>query len=59
MIFVGVDWAEAHHDVFVQDEDGKRLAGGRLPRGSRASPDSTRWWDTMPRTPTRWPRLCV
>ena len=33
MVFVGVDWAEAHHDVFVQDEDGKRLAGGRLPEG--------------------------
>ncbi len=33
MIFVGVDWAEAHHDVFVQDEDGKRLAVGRLPEG--------------------------
>jgi len=33
MIFVGVDWAEAHHDVFVQDEDGRRLAGGRLPEG--------------------------
>ena len=33
MIFVGVDWAEAHHDVYVQDEDGKRLGGGRLPEG--------------------------
>ena len=33
MIFVGVDWAEAHHDVQVQNEDGKRLAGGRLPEG--------------------------
>jgi Transposase/Transposase IS116/IS110/IS902 family len=33
MIFVGVDWAEAHHDVLVQDEDGKRLGGGRLPEG--------------------------
>jgi transposase len=33
MIFVGVDWAEAHHDVYVQDEAGKRLAGGRLPEG--------------------------
>ena len=32
-IFVGVDWAEAHHDVHVQDEDGKRLSGGRLPEG--------------------------
>jgi transposase len=33
MIFVGVDWAEAHHDVHVQDGDGRRLAGGRLPEG--------------------------
>lgn len=33
MIFVGVDWAEAHHDVFVEGEDGKRLGGGRLPEG--------------------------
>jgi len=33
MIFVGVDWAEAHHDVYVEDEDGTRLGGGRLPEG--------------------------
>ena len=33
MIFVGVDWAEAHHDVHVMDEDGRRLGGGRLPEG--------------------------
>jgi len=33
MIFVGVDWAEAHHDVFVEDEQGKKLGGGRLPEG--------------------------
>ncbi len=33
MIFVGVDWAEAHHDVQVQSEDGRRLAGGRFPEG--------------------------
>jgi transposase len=33
MIFVGVDWAEAHHDVYVQDETGRRLGGGRLPEG--------------------------
>jgi len=33
MIFVGVDWAEAHNDVHVEDEDGKRVAGGRLPEG--------------------------
>ena len=33
LIFVGVDWAEAHHDVHVQDESGKKLGGGRLPEG--------------------------
>jgi Transposase/Transposase IS116/IS110/IS902 family len=33
LIFVGVDWAEAHHDVHVQDENGKKLGGGRLPEG--------------------------
>ena len=33
MIFVGVDWAEAHHDVHVADEEGRRLAKARLPEG--------------------------
>ena len=41
MIFVGVDWAEAHHDVYVKDEDGKRLAGGRLPEGVEGIARST------------------
>ena len=31
VIFTGVDWAEAHHDVHVQDEQGRRLGGGGLP----------------------------
>jgi transposase len=33
LIFAGVDWAEAHHDVHVADENGKRLGGGQLPEG--------------------------
>jgi Transposase/Transposase IS116/IS110/IS902 family len=33
MIFVGVDWAEAHHDVHVTDEEGRRLSKARLPEG--------------------------
>jgi transposase len=33
MVFVGHDWAEAHHDVHVEDEQGKRLAKARLPEG--------------------------
>jgi hypothetical protein len=32
-VFVGHDWAEAHHDVFVMDASGARLGGGRLPEG--------------------------
>ncbi len=32
-VFVGLDWAEDHHDVFVEDDIGKRLGGGRLPEG--------------------------
>jgi transposase len=33
LLFVGDDWAEAHHDVEVQDESGRRLARRRLPEG--------------------------
>jgi len=33
MIFAGVDWAEAHHDVLLVDAEGRRLGGGRLPEG--------------------------
>jgi hypothetical protein len=33
VIFVGVDWAEAHHDVHVADEAGKRLGKARLSEG--------------------------
>src|ERR1019366_6802455 len=31
MIFVGVDWAEAHHDVCVLDEGGDVLARKKIP----------------------------
>jgi transposase len=33
MIFIGDDWAEDHHDVFVMDEAGRRLGSRRLPEG--------------------------
>ncbi len=32
-VFVGDDWAEAHHDVHLMDEAGDRLARKRLPEG--------------------------
>lgn len=33
MIFVGDDWAEAHHDVYVCNETGQQLAARRFPEG--------------------------
>lgn len=33
MIFVGDDWAEDHHDVYVMDADGARLVSRRLSEG--------------------------
>jgi transposase len=33
MIFVGIDWAEAHHDACVLDEEGEVLATCRIPEG--------------------------
>ncbi|MGV1010733.1 MAG: IS110 family transposase [Dermatophilaceae bacterium] len=33
MLFIGDDWAEDHHDVEVQDEQGRVLRRARLPEG--------------------------
>ena len=33
MICAGVDWAETHHDVYFTDEQGRKLASGRLAEG--------------------------
>ena len=33
MLFVGDDWAEDHHDIEVQDEQGRVLARARVPEG--------------------------
>jgi transposase len=35
-VFVGHDWSEDHHDVFVEDAGGQRLASGRLAEGPAA-----------------------
>ncbi len=32
-VFVGLDWAESHHDVYVEDAEGRRLAKARFPEG--------------------------
>ena len=31
MLFIGDDWAEDHHDLELEDQDGRRLARARLP----------------------------
>jgi hypothetical protein len=33
MLFVGDDWAEDHHDVYLMNEAGERLVSRRLPEG--------------------------
>ena len=33
MIFVGNDWSEGHHVVYLMDEEGTRLGFARLPEG--------------------------
>lgn len=33
MIFVGDDWAEAHHDVYLCDDAGTKLVARRVPEG--------------------------
>jgi transposase len=32
-VFVGHDWSEAHHDLYVEDGDGRRLGKARVPEG--------------------------
>jgi transposase len=33
VLFIGDDWAEAHHDIEIEDEAGRVLARRRLPEG--------------------------
>jgi len=32
-LFIGDDWAEDHHDLEIEDQDGRRVARARLPEG--------------------------
>jgi hypothetical protein len=32
-LYVGDDWAEEHHDVEIQNDNGQRLVKARLPEG--------------------------
>ena len=51
MIFVGIDWAEAHHDICVLDTEGKVLATRRIREGLEGV---ARCWASMSNGLTRW-----
>ena len=36
MLFVGDDWAKAHHDIEIEDDQGRVLAGAGSPKEQRA-----------------------
>jgi hypothetical protein len=52
-VFVGHDWAEAHHDVFVEDDTGDGWAQCVSPRASRGCDAFTSCWQALPRSPAR------
>lgn len=54
MIFVGVDWAEAHHDVCVLDQAGAVLGRRRGLMESPGSLSCMRWWPITLRSGRRW-----
>ena len=54
MIFVGVDWAEAHHDVCLIDESGVTLGKAPCPRRHRRGEAvSTSWLQPFVEDPTK------
>jgi hypothetical protein len=61
VLFIGDDWAEDHHDVELEDEDGRLLTRARPPEGLEglarlhalvAEHAPATWADLLP---GRWP----
>ena len=48
VLFVGDDWAEAHHDIEVQDDQGRVLARRRLPESLKGMARLHQCWPNMP-----------
>ena len=42
MLFIGDDWAEAHHDIEIEDDAGRLLVRQRLPEGLAGITDAAR-----------------
>jgi hypothetical protein len=54
MLFVGVDWAEAHHDVCAMDETGKVLGRKRIADSLTGLAELQVLLPSTQRSPTRW-----
>jgi hypothetical protein len=61
VLFVGDDWAEAHHDIEIENEEGRVLARRRLRRAWRGSRPCTSWlrsiWIRRPNRIRCWSEL--
>jgi hypothetical protein len=53
-VFVGHDWAEDHHDVFIEDDRGEDSLVVDCLRASIASAGSMRWLRAVSTTPPMW-----
>ena len=54
MLFVGVDWAEDHHDVCVMDQAGEVLAKRRIANGVEGVAELHALVGTQSEEPGRW-----
>lgn len=57
MIFVGIDWSEAHHDVCVMNTEGRVLAKGRVPEGVEGLARLHEMVAANAEGPLRWPSV--
>ena len=53
VLYVGDDWAEAHHDVHLMNEAGDQLASGQLAEGVCGMAALHELLCGMPQSPTR------
>ena len=43
--YVGVDWADQEHQVYVVDEDGKKIMERKVPQSTEGLAEFGRWLD--------------
>ena len=68
-LYCGIDWATAHHDVAVVDDEGRVVARGRVGNDAAGfaqlltllaqagdTPETRSRWGSKPTTGCGWPR---